>query len=182
MTATLVALENVSLQSILIATYELKIDTFMASMNICPLHAVLTEVDYEEGPAEDEVSLLVNDSNVEGWIERSSEIHVMQALRIHGNNTGSSDWAYNLWHVEHAHNFAQSTWTDKSTFEMLHGKWPIEVPPVLPESLHPAVERYLDDLVTQQWVAHLRWSRSPHCTKRQMPREATDSQIGRAHV
>jgi len=46
----------------------------MAGMDIRSLHSVLTEVYDEEGPAKDEVSLLVNDMNVKGWMERSSGI------------------------------------------------------------------------------------------------------------
>jgi hypothetical protein len=77
----------------------------------------------------------------------------MQMLRIYANSPGSN-WAGNLWRVEHAHNTAKATWHDKSPFEMVHGHPPIEIPSQLPESQLPAVEQYLDHMVMQQKIAN----------------------------
>jgi hypothetical protein len=77
----------------------------------------------------------------------------MQMLRIYANSPGSN-WAGNLWRVEHAHNTAKATWHDKSPFEMVHGHSPIEIPSQLPESQLPVVEQYLDHMVMQQKIAN----------------------------
>jgi hypothetical protein len=76
-----------------------------------------------------------------GQVERTNKT-IMQMLRIYANSPGSN-WAGNLWRVEHAHNTAKATWHDKSPFEMVHGHSPIEIPSQLPESQLPAVEQYL---------------------------------------
>jgi transposase InsO family protein len=55
-------------------------------------------------------------------VERTN-ITIMQMLRIYANSPGSN-WAGNLWGVEHAHNTAKATWHDKSPFEMVHGHPP----------------------------------------------------------
>jgi hypothetical protein len=83
-----------------------------------------------------------------GQVERTNKT-IMQMLRIYANSPGSN-WAGNLWRVEHAHNTAKATWHDKSPFEMVHGHSPIEIPSQLPESQLPAVEQYLDHMVMQQ--------------------------------
>jgi hypothetical protein len=87
-----------------------------------------------------------------GQVERTNKT-IMQMLRIYANSPGSN-WAGNLWRVEHAHNTAKATWHDKSPFEMVHGHSPIEIPSQLPESQLPAVEQYLDHMVMQQKIAN----------------------------
>jgi transposase InsO family protein len=87
-----------------------------------------------------------------GQMERTNKT-IMQMLRIFGNSSGN-DWASNLWRVEHAHNAAQLTWTNRSPYEIVYGKPPIEIPENLPESSLPAVERYLDNLIVNHKVAH----------------------------
>jgi hypothetical protein len=87
-----------------------------------------------------------------GQVERTNKT-IMQMLRIYANSPGSN-WAGNLWRVEHAHNTAKATWHDKSPFEMVHGHPPIEIPSQLPESQLPAVEQYLDHMVMQQKIAN----------------------------
>jgi hypothetical protein len=87
-----------------------------------------------------------------GQVERTNKT-IMQMLRIYANLPGSN-WAGNLWRVEHAHNTAKATWHDKSPFEMVHGHSPIEIPSQLPESQLPAVEQYLDHMVMQQKIAN----------------------------
>jgi hypothetical protein len=78
---------------------------------------------------------------------------IMQMIRTHANSP-DSNWAANLWRVEHAHNTATATWHDKSPFEMGLGHSPIEIPSQLPESQLPAVEQYLDHMVMQQKLAN----------------------------
>jgi transposase InsO family protein len=87
-----------------------------------------------------------------GQVERTNKT-IIQMLRIFGNSSGN-DWASNLWRVEHAHNAAQLTWTNRSPYEIVYGKPPIEIPENLPESSLPAVERYLDNLIVNHKVAH----------------------------
>jgi hypothetical protein len=87
-----------------------------------------------------------------GQVERTNKT-IMQILRIYANSPGSN-WAGNLWRVEHAHNTAKATWHDKSPFEMVHGHPPVEIPSQLPESQLPAVEQYLDHMVMQQKIAN----------------------------
>jgi hypothetical protein len=87
-----------------------------------------------------------------GQVERTNKT-IIQMLRIYANSPGSN-WAGNLWRVEHAHNTAKATWHDKSPFEMVHGHPPIEIPSQLPESQLPAVEQYLDHMVMQQKIAN----------------------------
>jgi transposase InsO family protein len=87
-----------------------------------------------------------------GQVERANKT-VMQMLRIFANGTGS-DWSQHLWRAERQHNFAKATWIDKTPFEMVYGRAPIEIPTELPESSYPAVEAYLDTLITHQRVAH----------------------------
>lgn len=87
-----------------------------------------------------------------GQVERTNKT-IMQMLRIFGNSSGT-DWASNLWRAEHGHNMAQSTWTDRSPYEIVYGKAPNEIPEHLPESTLPAVERYLDNLIVNHKVAH----------------------------
>jgi transposase InsO family protein len=87
-----------------------------------------------------------------GQLERTNKT-IMQTLRIFSNGTGMN-WATNLWRVEHAHNFSQATWTNRTPFEMVYGRPPTEIPQQLPESDYPAVESYLDKLIVDQRVAH----------------------------
>jgi hypothetical protein len=87
-----------------------------------------------------------------GQVERTNK-EIMQMLRIY-TPSAAHNWSFNLWRVEHAHNTAQSTWINKSPFEMVYGKKPIDIPTELPETRHPAVEKYLDNLVTEQRKAH----------------------------
>jgi hypothetical protein len=77
----------------------------------------------------------------------------MQVLRIYANLPGSN-WAGNLWRVEHAHNTAKVTWHDKSPFEMVHGHLPIKISRELSGSQLPAVKQYLDHIVMQQKIAN----------------------------
>jgi transposase InsO family protein len=83
-----------------------------------------------------------------GRVERTNKT-IMQMLRIYANSP-ESNWAGNLWRVEHAHNMAKASWHDKSPFEMGHGHSPIEIPPQLLESQLPAVAQYLNHMVMQQ--------------------------------
>jgi transposase InsO family protein len=86
-----------------------------------------------------------------GQLERTNKT-IMQALRIYSNVAGTN-WADNLWRAEHAHNFAQLSWTKYSPYEIIHGKPPRTIPQQLEESPLPAVEKYLDQLIVSQKAA-----------------------------